>query len=366
MSLSNVLTQTTRVTIILTSMAKQCSVSNLKLRSINFSNLLLTSNDLDDLEGNLDSEKVKLEDFKLKTGKPGNSFLVPLFEVKDKDGNEIDPEFIELINLNKIVLNDDLIVNEKSGFCAGICLKQDSWVIYADNLISTGVFIFKNPATTKLNFYLLLTMLPPTKLHLEGDRLKLNNMELNCIRFDVRKKMTTRSIFLKANKNDITEKYVLRFPNDLEKIIFSSDSTKLGPFTYSDDNFEDKYAVIKPRSVYEGDSLLRCSHLRDYKSGTLKEENIESEEPLQLIVGEQNKPANVETERSTSLKEKPAAIKKDYQPIMDNSETIGKKFIYIEEALIKSMIKELKNNTEALKLIGDELKSFRESVLKSR
>ncbi|KAF7684957.1 hypothetical protein CDIK_4294, partial [Cucumispora dikerogammari] len=126
---------------------------------------LVTSDNLVNLIEGFNSKNVHFDDFKLKPGALGNSFLVPLCEVKDQKGNEIKTDFIKLMNFNQVVLKKLSIYNKNEFFSTSVKFYNNDKKIHSGRSLPRRCFIFENPSTKKLFLYLLLTMIKSNKLH---------------------------------------------------------------------------------------------------------------------------------------------------------------------------------------------------------
>ncbi|KAF7678761.1 hypothetical protein CDIK_4494, partial [Cucumispora dikerogammari] len=105
----------------------------------------VTSDNLFNLRTGFDSKNVHFDNFKLRPGTLGNSFLVPLCEVKDQKRNEIKTDFIKLIDFNQVVLKSSSIYNENEFFCT-IKLYNNDKKKHSGRSLPRRCFIFENPS----------------------------------------------------------------------------------------------------------------------------------------------------------------------------------------------------------------------------
>ncbi|KAF7697577.1 hypothetical protein CDIK_1594 [Cucumispora dikerogammari] len=122
---------------------------------------LVTSNNLDNLCcDNSDVENVKLDNLKLKPNKRGNSLLVPLFEIKNENGEEIDGDIIENSKFNSLELKDKIILLNKNFYRLTIHLNISCGRIFHSCLFMTEakLLIFKNQKTNIFQLYLYMPL----------------------------------------------------------------------------------------------------------------------------------------------------------------------------------------------------------------
>ncbi|KAF7683831.1 hypothetical protein CDIK_4454, partial [Cucumispora dikerogammari] len=181
----------------------------------------VTSDNLVNLKARLDSKNVHFDDFKLKPGALGNSFLVPLCEVKDQKGNEIKTDFIKLIDLNQVVLQGFNIVDKKLFFCSAIEFHNDDKQIYSGCPVPRRCFIYENPSTKKLFLYLLLTMIGSNGLHIQHNKLQSETCAVDSLSFNVGRNYGKPLAIFNAKLHDISERYVLVYSKKYMHISFS-------------------------------------------------------------------------------------------------------------------------------------------------
>ncbi|KAF7685997.1 hypothetical protein CDIK_3254 [Cucumispora dikerogammari] len=137
----------------------------------------MVSYNLDDLCKEIpDIKNVSINDFELASNKKCNAFLVPLFEIKDEAGNEIDEEFVKAVGFNNLNLDGKFIRPNTHGLGIG----GSFGAISGDNSIyfdmESSLFILKNPLSKKVMLYLFGTVLYPEEIFFDGKPMIKNDV----------------------------------------------------------------------------------------------------------------------------------------------------------------------------------------------
>ncbi|KAF7698685.1 hypothetical protein CDIK_1318 [Cucumispora dikerogammari] len=117
---------------------------------------LITSSKVEDIMYDENSPVLKLEHFKLKNKKYVNSIIVPLFELRDGNGNEIETRFNEHENFNKpFACQTGNIFMSSQTFCLYFVyfIKGST----EEKMSSRNrLFFLENPSTQRMNVYIFV------------------------------------------------------------------------------------------------------------------------------------------------------------------------------------------------------------------
>ncbi|KAF7684861.1 hypothetical protein CDIK_4390, partial [Cucumispora dikerogammari] len=240
---------------------------------------LVTSDNLVNLREGFNSRNVHFDNFKLKPGALGNSFLVPLCEVKDQKGNEIKTEFIKFINFNQVVLKSSRIDNENV-FCTSVKFYNNDKKIHSGRSLPRRCFIFENPSTKKLFLYLLFTMIKSNKLHIQHNKLQSKTYGVDSILFHVDRNYDEPLAIFDAKLHYISERYVLVYSKKHMHISFSIKSTHDGKIELLYGNQNNECAIIKPYGLKNEGNILKYNLLKENEHTIFSEEISKQQEQL--------------------------------------------------------------------------------------
>ncbi|KAF7685473.1 hypothetical protein CDIK_3778 [Cucumispora dikerogammari] len=311
---------------------------------------LVTSDDLVNLIEGFNSKNVHFDNFKLKPEALGNSFLVPLCEVKDQKGNEIKTEFIKFINFNQAILESSKIDNENEFFCTSVKFFNNDKRIYSGRSLPRRCFIFENPSTKKLFLYLLLTMIKSNKLHIQHNLLHSGALGVDSLSFSVAKNYDEPLGIFNAKLHDISERYVLVYTKKYIHISFFIKSTHDGTFELLYDNQKNEYAIIKPRGPNNEGNILKYNLVKENKHTVFSEEFLKQQE-------------NFSTDLKTDAKSEENSEYKLNLLRIDNQNSFKNKE-ELKEVNVSGLSTETEHNStkEKLKLIEKDLKVTKEDV----
>ncbi|KAF7685276.1 hypothetical protein CDIK_3975 [Cucumispora dikerogammari] len=241
---------------------------------------LVTSDNLVNLRERFNSKNVHFDNFKLKPGALGNSFLVPLCEVKDQKGNEIKTDFIKLMNFNQVVLENFNISNKNELFYSCVFFFENNKQIFSGNSVSKKFFIFENPSTKKLTLYLLLTMIGPNVLHIRNNKLQSGAFTVDSLSFFVCKNYDGPLAIFNVKLHDNSERYVLEYPKVYMDIFCFIRSTHDGKYKLLYDNQNNECAIIKPYGPKNEGNILKCNLLKENKHTVFPKEILKQQEKL--------------------------------------------------------------------------------------
>ncbi|KAF7685500.1 hypothetical protein CDIK_3752 [Cucumispora dikerogammari] len=257
----------------------------------------VTSDNLVNLREGFNSRNVHFDNFKLKPGALGNSFLVPLCEVKDPKGNEIKTEFIKFINFNQVVLENFNISNKNRLFSSCVFIFENNKQIFSGYSVSKKFFIFENPSTKKLTLYLLLTMIGFNVLHIRNNKLQSGAFRVDSLSFNVGKNYDGPLAIFDAKLHDISEAYVCIYPKKYMHISFSIKITHDGKFKLLYDNQNNECAIIKPYGSKNEGNILKYNLLKENKHTIFSEEILKQQEKLSTDLE-----TNAESEKNSEYK----------------------------------------------------------------
>ncbi|KAF7685725.1 hypothetical protein CDIK_3526, partial [Cucumispora dikerogammari] len=350
----------------------------------------VTSDNLFNLRAEFDRKNVHFDNFKLKPGALGNSFLIPLFEVKDQKGNKIKTEFIKFINFNQVVLESFSIADESKFFFSGVEFHNYNKQIYSGCSVARRCFIFENPSTKKLFLYLLLTMIKSNELHIQHDKFQSGAYEVNSISFHVSRSYAEPPVIFNARLHDNLEQYVLVYPKAFKNIIFSINRSEDGKFKLLYVNQDDKYVIIKPHGPDNEGNILKYNLVKknahtvftekfpkqQEKLSTNLETNAESEKNSEyklnlLRIDNQNSFKKEETKNEEELKEVKVdrlSTEAEHNLTKEELKLIEKKFITEEESKrtkekFELSAEENKTSEEKIKFITEKIKTFEEKLM---
>ncbi|KAF7690704.1 hypothetical protein CDIK_2715 [Cucumispora dikerogammari] len=333
----------------------------------------VTSDNLVNLREGFNSKNVHFDNFKLKPGALGNSFSVPLCEVKDQKGNEIKTDFIKFINFNQVVLKSSRIDNENV-FCTSVKFYKNDKKIHFGRSLPRRCFIFENPSTKKLFLYLLLTMIKSNKLHIHN-KLQSKTHGVDSLSFNVGRNYDEPLAIFNAKLHDISERYVLVYSKKYMHISFSIKSTHDGKFELLYGNQNNEYAIIKPREPDNEGNILKYNLVKENAHTVFTEEISKQQEQLST-----NLETNAESEANSEYKLNLLRI--DNQNFFKKEETknkeelkevkVGRLSTEAEHNLTKEKLKliekkfiteeESKRTKEKFELSSEENKTFEEKI----
>ncbi|KAF7699497.1 hypothetical protein CDIK_1247 [Cucumispora dikerogammari] len=220
------------------------------------STYIITSNTLSNLNDNVDIKKMTLKDFKLKEYAPGNALLFPLFDIKNKEGCEIDAGFVDTLDFNGVRLYGNTFVGTPCQFFGYIDIKNTRENLILQAFDTASLFIFLNPDTENLSLYVFFPFGDGCKPVNINKNSNCENNELKSFFVCFQEQESRDSTVFIATKNQLEEKYILEYPFDLRTLSFSFVKTGSDTFTISDTNDEKEYVAIKPESRYKEGHIL--------------------------------------------------------------------------------------------------------------
>ncbi|KAF7693704.1 hypothetical protein CDIK_2163 [Cucumispora dikerogammari] len=368
MSISNIITQTIyfSTTFVINRMLVNCD--NYKKRAILHKNEFITSNNKDNLKIDLSSETATIEMFNLIPGRKGNSFLVPIFEVKDKKGRSISPQLEKLLDINKNVSEVSRMGAEKNMFFGTFI--YETYVKLTYSVYTSDLLILRNPATNRLYIWLILTICVPTDIKIDDESLEIYEDRVDVFSLKVKGYLDVQ-VFLKATHNDMTEEYVLEFPSEFPSIRLHFEKTDSGMFILSDNNTRDKYAIIKPHRSDNQNEILKYHLFRKQKQRELEACFLKQKMELTTKLEHEKELRRAlikKLEQFEKQVKKVMGEKKSYTKTENKVECNEKSFNYIEEELkftkeeLDFTKQEMISTKNELKLTKNELKFVKDEM----
>ncbi|KAF7693000.1 hypothetical protein CDIK_2313 [Cucumispora dikerogammari] len=364
MTIRNIISQATLCLIIFISCTAQWYDVDYMPRVVVYKTDIITSNNLCDLNKCLDMKNVTLEGLKLKPGKLGNSLLIPLFEVKDQHGKEIETDLGEFFGCNEIFLVNDCMAEKSCGFSGNVTFEKDGWDIYQCSLYTTNLFVFMNSYLRRLYVYLHLTIRETTTINMDGEKIKFGEIEANFFIVQITKNTNISSLAYTSKHNPKSEKWFLEFPNDFTTINFFIKCTG-GLLSISDNNKKNKYCTIKPQEIDKRENVFKKNFVEENNEVGTEEKHLKQKHVLSTNLKQENeskktyidKLENTITHIQKDRFSNKTNMKTDSDDVSKNRE-LG----YIREELV--FIKEQQKYTiEELSLLKDVLKITLEKLV---
>ncbi|KAF7701507.1 hypothetical protein CDIK_0782 [Cucumispora dikerogammari] len=145
---------------------------------------LITSDQLIDLNENINIERLKLEDFTLDINKTGNSILFPLFKLE----NDGEKKLEKFLDFNKVDLKNNTIKGNSACLCDVYikCSNGSETLKQINTTKNADIYIFKIPSTCTLHLFLFIAFgdifkfdLKSNGLHSISYKLKISNLREN-------------------------------------------------------------------------------------------------------------------------------------------------------------------------------------------
>ncbi|KAF7702708.1 hypothetical protein CDIK_0447 [Cucumispora dikerogammari] len=261
---------------------------------------LMTSDNLNFLKKNIDFEKIRLEDFKLQPDKKGNSILVSTFELKTEDGDSIKPSFEELLDFNSLKTSRNKILPEEYDFSCTCKFKETRNLYIKDGYYISGCrFIFRKTKTDKLYLYLLFRLCYIEAINLNEAGLTICKDAVDFFQVQFEKWKLFCPITFLATQGGKVEEYTLCFPEGYKEISFLIKVLDNGKFSLSDNNFDNKYIIVKPCGGDQEGTLLKQNTIKESKTVDLNDKARTVEKTVNL--NNKSKSKN----KTPVLKEKP-------------------------------------------------------------
>ncbi|KAF7692206.1 hypothetical protein CDIK_2453 [Cucumispora dikerogammari] len=248
---------------------------------------LMSSLNINDFNKNIDINRVKIEDFKRKNNTPYTALLCPLFEIRNVHGKEIIVGFENLIDFNKIVFNEGVVIPNTNNFdmYTQIQLINDQGFIIQNRPIS--FFIFKNPLFNKLYLYSLIHLSKLEECTFVRDDSEKNKIPIEYIKFRLFAVEKNLNVTFKATQGEVKEEYELLFPDMFLSHVFRIDAKEDGTFILKDKNTNDKNVFIKPLGKNNEGSILEQFCIKERKETKLQKQktsqSFDSEEKRKKI-----------------------------------------------------------------------------------
>ncbi|KAF7694571.1 hypothetical protein CDIK_2147 [Cucumispora dikerogammari] len=212
----------------------------------NQSAVLLTSIAIENLSGNIKKSRLELDDFVLKDNKLADAFLMPLFELKSENDHEIAPNFENIHDFNNVILHKNAIIGKYHRIVGQIKFEKTNKPVSICFVLCRALFIFKNPATGKLNLYGLLSLEDPIELNENSDKLKIGEYEEKNFVFHATLIKNETPVIIRTINGQKTWFYTLELQSDLKSKSFHIQVSEGGNVTLVDENTDPKYIIIKP------------------------------------------------------------------------------------------------------------------------
>ncbi|KAF7687850.1 hypothetical protein CDIK_2953 [Cucumispora dikerogammari] len=244
MSINNAIFQTINLSFNYMLKTLQCDKRLYKYRRELPKNILITSNNLNDLCRVENPDYVKLSDFKLKANKDGNSFLFPTFELRDEKGQPIKEEEGLAFECNKLSLLNNSILFNSYGFFGCLQTKVNDLTISVP-VKPNGLFLFNNPHTDTIYIFVLATLCDKKeKLTVEKKQLNISGLLITNFYFFFGGLGPFPSLILRDVRRENNTSYALVYAEGLKNTIFAFRIKNNDIFETFDTNFEDKHFAI--------------------------------------------------------------------------------------------------------------------------
>ncbi|KAF7686564.1 hypothetical protein CDIK_3143 [Cucumispora dikerogammari] len=145
---------------------QQIDSKNYCKRGMVYRTHFMTSNNLDNLCKKIpDIKNIVIQDFDVKLEESYNAFLVPLFEIKDKAGKEIDEDFVKAIGFNNLQLDGKFIRPNTHGPSIGAKLIVVCGIKQFEFAMEASLVILNNTSMKKVLLHLFGIITEPRKIY---------------------------------------------------------------------------------------------------------------------------------------------------------------------------------------------------------
>ncbi|KAF7694615.1 hypothetical protein CDIK_2103 [Cucumispora dikerogammari] len=280
--------------------ALQASNQSEERCTIKAENLIITSNNLSDLNLKMGTKNLKLEDFKLKNKTQGNALIFPLFELRDEKINKLPKDFKGHIFFN------DFNFNKNHKLCKD-SYNVDSRAVFTRKGVDTVVdynfdchlFILENPETNVLNLYMFVYSEGKDLFGFDGNNLKVGKDVVDHISCLVSLEKDTDGIEFKHSRTGKYPDYFLSTKYDINSYIdlyFTKFNDQTISLSYMERPCD--YIIIKPQTVplKEQNNDRLQAPAKEPKPKTEERTNIESG-----VAEDKPKPKTKKPEKKTSV-----------------------------------------------------------------
>ncbi|KAF7697488.1 hypothetical protein CDIK_1683 [Cucumispora dikerogammari] len=232
----------------------QQSTSNqtTKLEEISLKDLI-TSKKQNDLVLNKENKGTNFNNFKLAAGCQGNTLLIPLFEIKMKDGSKFPSDIGNNILTREETFREDGFLRSNLTLAdnGSVAFKQTEGIKYSPFSSASRLQLLKKPQNEKLFVYIFLYLKKDTDFfEINGGVLKLNGKPVDRILFQFEDFDEELKAFFNKNyvgNNDV--EYNLIFPEDQDPLSFvlhefNNNKVTLSTTTYNTYNSVNITAVM--------------------------------------------------------------------------------------------------------------------------